>query len=69
VAYRKIVISGDASTEYGGVLFDLDPRSWKERAGRVANRNLKRDEWREYLPDQPYRPTFEHLPLPPEDEL
>ena len=27
-------------------------------AGRIANRNFSRDEWRQYFPDKPYRPTF-----------
>jgi dipeptidyl aminopeptidase/acylaminoacyl peptidase len=52
----------------GVVLFDVDPESWKEPAGRIASRNLTRDEWSEYLPDTPYRATFAHLPSPPDDE-
>ena len=35
-------------------------------AGRIANRNFARDEWRQYLPDEPYRPTFPELQIPPE---
>jgi WD40 repeat protein len=50
----------------GVVLLDLDLESWQRRAGRMANRNFTRDEWRRYFPDEPYRPTFPDLPLPPE---
>ena len=49
------------------VLRDLNLESLKRRAGRIANRNLTRDEWREYLPaDQPYRKTFDWLPEAPD---
>lgn len=34
-------------------------------AGRTAGRNLTLAEWRRYFPDQPYRPTFLDLPVPP----
>jgi WD40 repeat protein len=51
----------------GGVLLlDFDLGSWRRLAGRIANRNLTRDEWRQYFPDEPYRPTFDDLPMPPE---
>ncbi len=33
-------------------------------AGRRLSRNLTPEEWRAYLPDEPYRLTFEHLPDP-----
>jgi WD40 repeat protein len=33
-------------------------------AGRRLSRNLTPDEWRQYLPDEPYQPTFAHLPDP-----
>ena len=35
-------------------------------AGRIANRNFTRDEWRQYFPDQPYHATFPDLPVPAE---
>ena len=39
-------------------------------AGRVANRNFTRDEWRQFFPDEPnYRPTFPELPVPPDVSL
>ncbi len=49
------------------MLWDLDPHSWQSQAGRIANRNLTRSEWRQYFPDEPYRATFPDLPVPPED--
>ncbi len=44
--------------------FDMDPTSWIHRAGRIANRNLTWAEWRQAFLDEPYRKTFENLPLP-----
>jgi hypothetical protein len=49
------------------VLFDVDLASWLRIAGRIANRNFTRDEWRQFFPERPtYRPTFPDLPIPPE---
>jgi WD40 repeat protein len=48
------------------VLWDVNPASWQSRAGRIANRNLTRREWRYYLGDEPYRVTFPGLPVPRE---
>ncbi len=48
----------------GVALWDLDLEAWKRRASRIANRNFTREEWREYLPDVPYRATFPDLPVP-----
>ena len=31
-------------------------------AGATAGRNLSAEEWEQYFPGQPYRPTFDHLP-------
>ncbi|MCA1852935.1 MAG: hypothetical protein LC647_11205, partial [Beggiatoa sp.] len=45
-------------------LWDVDPRSWQQRACGIANRNLTRAEWREYLGDQSYRKTCPDLPGP-----
>jgi hypothetical protein len=55
------------SPEGGVTLWDVDPEAWVQRAGRIANRNFSRNEWLEYFPDEPYRPTFPDLPVPPED--
>ena len=60
------------SAEFGGrdisrvVEFDVDLKSWQRIAGGIANRNLTRDEWRKFFPNEPYRPTFPELPVPPE---
>ena len=48
------------------VLWDVDLESWQRRAGRIANRNFTRKEWREYFPETPYHATFPDLPVPPE---
>jgi len=48
------------------VLWDVDLESWHNQAEAIANRNLTRDEWRQYFPDTPYHATFSNLPLPPE---
>ena len=50
----------------GVVLWDIDLESWKRPAGRIANRNFTRKEWREYFPETPYRATFSDLPVPAE---
>lgn len=38
--------------------------SWKERACRIANRNLTRAEWQYFMAGEPYRATCPDLPLP-----
>jgi hypothetical protein len=48
------------------VLWDVDTESWQRLAGRIVNRNFTRDEWRQYFHEEPYRPTFRELPVPPE---
>lgn len=35
---------------------------WKRLACRIANRNLTRQEWRQYLGDLPYQKTCPGLP-------
>ena len=40
------------------VLWDVSEGAWLERAPRIANRSLTREEWARYLPDEPYRLTF-----------
>ena len=40
-----------------GVVWDVDPAAWKARACRVADRNLTRAEWRDFLPERGYRPV------------
>jgi WD40 repeat protein len=40
-----------------GALWDIDPKSWAQRACRVANRTLTPEEWEEFLPGRPYEPA------------
>jgi hypothetical protein len=55
---------GDLESGAGVALCDVDLSSWILKAERIANRNLTRGEWRQYLPDMPYHATFGNLPLP-----
>jgi WD40 repeat protein len=40
-----------------GVVWDIDPESWKRRACALANRTLTRAEWDKLLPGRPYEPA------------
>jgi WD40 repeat protein len=40
-----------------GALWDVDPKSWAQRACRLANRTLTPEEWEEFLPGRPYEPA------------
>jgi WD40 repeat protein len=44
------------------VRLDLDPASWERRACVVANRNLTRAEWQQYVPGRPYEKVCRELP-------
>jgi WD40 repeat protein len=46
-----------ASRDGTVLLWDVDPASWRARVCAVAGRRLTRQEWREFLPDRPYRPS------------
>ena len=46
-------------------VWDIDPASWRERACRIANRNLTYEEWAQFLGDEPYRMTCAGLPADP----
>ena len=37
------------------LIWDVDPESWREHACMVVGRSLTREEWKELLPNQPYR--------------
>jgi hypothetical protein len=64
----KTIAAGFGTLGVGGVaLWDVDLDSWQGLAGTIANRNFTRTEWRQYFPEEPYRPTFPDLPVPPED--
>ena len=57
----KTLASG--SKDSNVFLWDVDFDSWKDRACNIANRNLTREEWRQYLgDDEPYRNTCPKLP-------
>jgi WD40 repeat protein len=40
-----------------GVIWNLDPVAWKDKACRIAHRNLTRAEWHDLLPQRAYRPV------------
>jgi hypothetical protein len=43
---------------FAGLLsWDLDAASWQETACALAGRDLSREEWDAFLPDEPYRGT------------
>jgi class 3 adenylate cyclase/WD40 repeat protein len=44
------------------VSWDLEPSSWLATACRLAGRDLTEAEWRQYLPDRPYRRTCAGVP-------
>ncbi len=47
-----------------GMLWDVDPAVWRERACAVVGRNLTREEWNLYLPPgTPYRATCSEWPV------
>ena len=48
----------------GVVVFDVDPASWRRKAGQAANRNLTWEEWRLNFPETPYHRTIRSLPWP-----
>jgi WD40 repeat protein len=58
----QILASG--SWDKAILLWDVFLPSWQEHACRIANRNLSREEWQQYLGDLPYRKTCPNLPEP-----
>ena len=38
-----------------GMDWNVDPQAWAMQACRIANRNLTRAEWRDFLPGRSYR--------------
>jgi WD40 repeat protein len=44
-------------------LWDVNFESLSDKACRIANRNLRRTEWLEYLTEDSYRPTCKDLPI------
>jgi WD40 repeat protein len=48
-----LTVGGDGAL----VRWELDPGTWAEHACEAAGRNLTRDEWDQYVGDEPYRET------------
>jgi WD40 repeat protein len=48
------------------MLWDTDLHRWEAKACEVANRNLDRDEWRQYVGAEEYQVTCPGLPVPAE---
>ncbi len=38
-----------------GVVWNVDPATWNRQACRIAHRTLTRAEWRDFVPERPYR--------------
>ena len=57
---NTLIPSGGAMS----IQWDLGLGLWKARACRVANRNLTRAEWRQYLGDEPYSVLCPDCPVP-----
>ncbi len=49
---KTLIGAGD-----GIILWDMDLSSWKTLACSVANRNMTKDEWESFLPDERYHET------------
>jgi WD40 repeat protein len=45
-------------------VWDVGVESWQEQACRIANRNLTRSEWEQYMGQEPYQKTCPNLPTP-----
>lgn len=59
-------ILASASSDNTIMLWDMSFQAWRQRACRIANRNLTRKEWGQFLEDEPYRKTCSELPWPEE---
>ena len=57
----RTLVSGSADTTI--ILWDVSFESWQKRACSLANRNLTRAEWEQFMQDEPYRATCPDLPL------
>jgi WD40 repeat protein len=56
----KILASGGVDGSV--ILWDMKIDSWKERACHIANRNLTRSEWTQYLKNEAYHQTCPNVP-------
>ena len=59
-------VGRDEESDGGVAICHLDLVSWQRLARNITNRNLTRDEWSRYFPDEPYRATFDDLDVRPE---
>jgi|GEM_PF-1966540 len=62
VAYNpdsKTLASGSLDSKV--IIWDLNPESWQEKVGKIANRNFTEAEWKLYFGSVPYRKTFPDL--------
>jgi WD40 repeat protein/energy-coupling factor transporter ATP-binding protein EcfA2 len=57
-------VMASVSSEGKLLLWDMRLRSWMDKACSMANRNMTREEWANYFPDQPYHKTCPNLPGP-----
>ncbi len=62
---KKAASGSEGKTNF---LSDATMATWLNRARRMANRNLTKEEWQKYLGDVPYRKTCPDLPGPEEDK-
>jgi WD40 repeat protein len=51
-----------ASWDKTVMLWDVDIESWQARVCSIANRNLRPEEWQQYLPGRTYRKTCADVP-------
>ncbi len=51
---RRVIVMSDSGS---GWSWDVDPSDWATRACAIAGRSLTLEEWREFVPDRPYRAT------------
>jgi WD40 repeat protein len=69
-AVWKVAFSPDGTILASGgdtvMLWTMDVDRWEAKACQVANRNLSREEWRQYVGTEEYHATCPGLPVPAE---